>query len=205
MELNGNRHCVLLADLADPDSARALVRSAANGMDGLDLVINNAGVFVEHPPMSTIASDWLESWQKTLNINLLAPALLCHEAAAIMKAAGGGRIINISSRGAFRGEPDAPAYGASKAGLNSMSQSLAQALAGDGILIYAVAPGFVETEMATELLNGPKGDSLRAQSPLGRVARPDEIANLIAFLASPGCDYLTGSIIDINGASYLRN
>ncbi|MCH6573537.1 MAG: SDR family oxidoreductase [Proteobacteria bacterium] len=115
------------------------------------------------------------------------------------------KIINISSRGAFRGEPNAPAYGASKAGLNSMSQSLAQALAGSDIMVYAIAPGFVETEMAFALLDGPDGDAIRAQSPLGRAAKPAEIANTIAFLAGPDTDYLTGTIIDINGASYLRN
>ena len=115
-----------------------------------------------------------------------------------------GRIVNISSRGAFRGEPDSPAYGASKAGLNSMSQSLAVALAPHGIFVGVVAPGWVETDMSTEHLAGPDGDAIRQQSPMNRVAHPDEIARAVVFLASSGIDDLTGCIIDANGASYLR-
>ena len=121
-----------------------------------------------------------------------------------MTAQGGGKIINISSRGAFRGEPQAPAYGAAKAGLNAMSQSLAQALAPHNIMVYAIAPGFVETDMAAIVLDGPEGPAIRAQSPLNRVGRPEEIAGIAVFLAGPGTDYLTGCIIDANGASYLR-
>jgi NAD(P)-dependent dehydrogenase (short-subunit alcohol dehydrogenase family) len=115
-----------------------------------------------------------------------------------------GRIVNVSSRGAFRGEPDHPAYGASKAGLNSMSQSLAQHLAPHGITVAAVAPGFVETDMAAPLLAGPEGDAIRGQSPLGRVATADEVADVVAFLASDRAVITTGAIVDANGASYLR-
>ena len=204
-KLPGEKHITLIADLAEPDECRRLVSAAAAGIGGIDLLVNNAGVFFDHPPATTDSSHWLQSWQQTLAVNLLAPAILCHAAAAIMAKNGGGKIINISSRGAFRGEPNAPAYGASKAGLNSMSQSLAQALAASNIMVYAIAPGFVETEMASALLDGPGGDAIRAQSPLGRAAKPAEIANTIAFLAGPDTDYLTGTIIDINGASYLRN
>ncbi len=118
---------------------------------------------------------------------------------------GGGKIINITSRGAFRGEPNAPAYGASKAGLNAFSQSMAQALAPNNIFIYAVAPGFVETDMAASVLDGPEGDAIRSQSPLDRVARPEEVARVVLFLAGRGTDYLTGGIIDVNGASYMRS
>jgi NAD(P)-dependent dehydrogenase (short-subunit alcohol dehydrogenase family) len=118
---------------------------------------------------------------------------------------GGGRIIAVSSRGAFRGEPDAPAYAASKAGLNAMTQSLARALAPKNVLLYVVAPGWVETEMATAHLEGPDGDAIRAQSPLGRVARPQEVAAAVAFLACDDVEYMTGSIVDLFGASYLRS
>ena len=121
-----------------------------------------------------------------------------------MMKSGSGKIINITSRGAFRGEPNAPAYGASKAGLNAFSQSMAQALAPHNIFVYAVAPGFVETDMSASLLCGPKGDAIRAQSPLNRVARSEEVARVVLFLATEGTDYLTGCIIDVNGASYLR-
>jgi NAD(P)-dependent dehydrogenase (short-subunit alcohol dehydrogenase family) len=117
---------------------------------------------------------------------------------------GGGRIVNVSSRGAFRGEPESPAYGASKAGLNAMSQSLAKKLAKHNIFVGVVAPGFVETDMAAELLTGPEGDGIRNQSPLGRVARPEEVARAVLFLAAEGSEFMTGAIIDVNGASYLR-
>ena len=122
-----------------------------------------------------------------------------------MMGAGGGRIVNVSSRGAFRGEPEQPAYGASKAALNALSQSLAQHLAPYGIFVGVVAPGFVETDMAAERLRGEAGDAIRAQSPLGRVARPEEVAYAVLFLASEGAAFATGAILDVNGASYLRS
>jgi NAD(P)-dependent dehydrogenase (short-subunit alcohol dehydrogenase family) len=118
---------------------------------------------------------------------------------------GGGRIVNVSSRGAFRGEPTAPAYGASKAGMNSMGQSLAKHLAPYNIFVGTVAPGFVETDMAAEILAQPRGEEIRNQSPLGRVAKPEEVAHVALFLASEGAEFTTGTIIDINGASYLRS
>jgi NAD(P)-dependent dehydrogenase (short-subunit alcohol dehydrogenase family) len=121
-----------------------------------------------------------------------------------MAAAGGGRIVNVSSRGAFRGEPNAPAYGASKAGLNSLSQSLARALASKSVLVYCLAPGWVETEMAAEYLTGPRGAEIRDQHPLGRVTQPGEVARTAVFCALDAPAAMTGCIIDINGASYLR-
>jgi NAD(P)-dependent dehydrogenase (short-subunit alcohol dehydrogenase family) len=116
----------------------------------------------------------------------------------------GGRIINVSSRGAFRGEPDQPAYGASKAAMNSMGQSLAVALAPYGIAVAAVAPGYIETDMTTEHLKSERGDAIRAQSPYHRVAQPDEIAAAVYWLASPEAQWASGTIVDLNGASYLR-
>ncbi|MBP6788808.1 MAG: SDR family oxidoreductase, partial [Candidatus Promineofilum sp.] len=125
-------------------------------------------------------------------------------AARHMIAQGGGRIVNVSSRGAFRGEPTGPAYGASKAALNSMSQSLAKHLAPYGISVGVVAPGFVQTDMAREALSGQSGVEIRAQSPFNRVAQPEEVAYAVLFLASEGAEFMTGAIIDVNGASYLR-
>jgi NAD(P)-dependent dehydrogenase (short-subunit alcohol dehydrogenase family) len=118
---------------------------------------------------------------------------------------GGGAIVNVSSRGAFRGEPECPAYGASKAGMNALGQSLALALAPRGISVGTVAPGFVQTEMARRVLDGPGGDAVRAQSPFGRVARPEEVAAAVLWLASPEARFSSGTIIDVNGASYLRS
>ena len=138
-------------------------------------------------------------------VNLLKPANVMYWAIQHMINSGGGRIVNVSSRGAFRGEPEQPAYGASKAGLNSMSQSIAQQVAKHNIYIGVVAPGFVETDMAAKTLSGPEGEKIRHQSPLKRVARPEEVAYTVLFLASEGSEFSTGTIIDVNGASYLRS
>src|SRR5690606_5289957 len=117
----------------------------------------------------------------------------------------GGRIVNISSRGTFRGEPDQPAYGASKAGLNALGQSLAVALAPQGIAVATVAPGFVETDMTSEHPKPPRGDAIRAQSPFRRVARAEEVVAAVLWLASPEAEWTSGAILDLNGASYLRS
>jgi NAD(P)-dependent dehydrogenase (short-subunit alcohol dehydrogenase family) len=203
--LPGNGHLVCGADLAIPAGADALVTEVVRQTGRLDVLVNNAGIFAAHPPLEVNAGDWLKAWQTTLAVNLISPAVLCHAAAGVMAKQGGGRIINIGSRGAFRGEPDCPAYGASKAGLHALSQSLALALAPAGILVYAVAPGFVATDMAEVVLASAAGAGIRAQSPLRRVARPEEVAELVGFLAASEGEFLTGSIVDINGASYLRH
>ena len=204
-DLPGDGHLALGADLTDAAGAGQLVNDVLEAAGRLDVLVNNAGIFEAHPPLDTGPEPWLAAWQRTLSVNLISPAVLCHAAAAHMAERGSGRIINVGSRGAFRGEPECPAYGASKAGLHQLSQSLALALAPSGILVFAVAPGFVATDMARELLESPAGDAIRAQSPLGRVAEPEEVAETVAFLASTGAAALTGSIIDINGASYLRH
>ncbi len=202
--LVGTGHLMLQADLRQAEAVRSLVDTTIAELGRLDVLVNNAGIFRQHPIDAVSFVDWQDAWRDTLAVNLLGPAYLCFHAAAHMMKTGGGRIVNISSRGAFRGEPDAPAYGASKAGLNAMSQSLAKALAVKNIFVYAVAPGFVETDMAAESLAGPRGEEIRRQSPLGRVARPEEVARTVLFLAAPGSEFLTGGIVDINGASYLR-
>jgi 3-oxoacyl-[acyl-carrier protein] reductase len=202
--LEGGGHLALQADLADPEQARRLVQRVVDQLGRIDVLVNNAGIYQEHPVLATSYEDWGRAWRRTIETNLLGPANLLHAAVPHMVAAGGGRIVNVSSRGAFRGEPDHPAYGASKAGLNSLGQSMAQALGPHGIYVTTVAPGFVETDMAAPLLQGPDGDAIRAQSPLNRAATPQEVARVVVFLASPGTEYLTGAIVDVNGASYLR-
>lgn len=203
--LNGNGHVLVQADVASAEGARSLVEITVSQLGGIDVVVNNAGIFLEHKVADVGEDVWQKAWNDTLATNLVGPANVCHAAAQHMIRQGSGRIINVSSRGAFRGEPDAPAYGASKAGLNSMSQSLAVALAPHGIFVGVVAPGFVETDMAASSLQGKGGEAIRRQSPLGRVGRPEEIANAVLFLASEGIDFATGAIIDVNGASYLRS
>jgi NAD(P)-dependent dehydrogenase (short-subunit alcohol dehydrogenase family) len=173
-------------------------------MGHIDILVNNAGVFIEHKIREIDYENWQRSWDKVIKTNLLGPANLTYWASRHMMARGGGRIVNVSSRGAFRGEPDAPAYGASKAGLNAMSQSLAKALAPHKVYICVVAPGWVDTDMATRALSGEQAAEIRDQMPLGRVAQPDEVARTVLFLCSEGTESLTGCIVDINGASYLR-
>jgi len=183
---------------------RSLVGEVIDSLGRIDVLVNNAGIYEEHRILETTAEEWQRIWRRTIDTNLIGPANLIHAAVPHMLSAGGGRIVNISSRGAFRGEPNYPAYGASKAGLNSLGQSLARALGPHGIYVTTVAPGFVETDMAAPYLDGPAGEAVRAQSPLNRAATPDEVARLVVFLASPGTESATGAIVDINGASYLR-
>jgi NAD(P)-dependent dehydrogenase (short-subunit alcohol dehydrogenase family) len=203
--LDGGAHQVVQADLAEAESARSLVETVTRDFGRLDVVVNNAGIYQVHALADIDWDDWQRAWRRTLDANLLGPAHVTYWAARHMIDHGGGRIVAISSRGAFRGEPEAPAYAASKAGLNAMTQSLARALAPRGVLLYVVAPGWVSTDMATAHLEGPEGEAIRAQSPLGRVARPEEVAATVAFLACDDTEYLTGSIVDLFGASYLRS
>ena len=204
-ELPGTGHTLCAGDVGNPDAVSQLVAKTVTDLGGLDILVNNAGIFEAHPVDEVSYEDWQHHWQRTLTINLTGPANLCWHAVQHMRQSGGGRIVNVSSRGAFRGEPRCPAYGASKAGLNALTQSLAQQLAPLGIFVGAVAPGFVETDMASTVLEGPGGDAVRRQSPLGRVAKPEEVAHAVLFLASAGAEFSTGAIIDVNGASYLRS
>ncbi|MEU7882428.1 SDR family NAD(P)-dependent oxidoreductase [Microbispora bryophytorum] len=202
-ELPGEGHAVVQADVADPADARRMVEEAAAALGGIDVLVNNAGVFVHHPITETSYEEWQAVWRETLAVNLVGPANVIWN--AVRHMAPGGRIVNVSSRGAFRGEPDSPAYGAGKAGLNALGQSLAIALAPLGIAVATVAPGFVETDMTNEHLKAPRGDAIRAQSPFGRVARSEEIAAAVLYLASPEAEWASGTIVDLNGASYLRS
>ena len=203
--LAGDGHTTVQADMTDADAVRRAVDSAAERLGRLDVLVNNAGIFFAHPPLTTSYEEWQEAWSRTLATNLVGAANAAFCAIPHLRAAGGGAIVNVSSRGAFRGEPANPAYGASKAGMNAFGQSLALALAPENITVGTVAPGFVQTEMAREVLDGPGGDAVRAQSPFGRVARPEEVAAAVLWLASPEAKFSTGTIIDVNGASYLRS
>jgi NAD(P)-dependent dehydrogenase (short-subunit alcohol dehydrogenase family) len=203
-ELPGEGHLLIQADVARPADAQALVEGVVQSFDGLDILVNNAGIGRHHPINSVNYQEWQTAWDQILATNLLGPANVMYWSVQHMMESGGGRIVNVSSRGAFRGEPEQPAYGASKAGLNALSQSLAQKLAPHNITVGVVAPGFVQTDMAAERLAGPAGDEIRNQSPYGRVARPEEVAHAVLFLASEGSEFSSGAIIDVNGASYLR-
>jgi 3-oxoacyl-[acyl-carrier protein] reductase len=201
--LPGHGHTVVQADLADAEAIRAMVESAAADLGGLDVLVNNAGVYLWHPITEVSYEKWQEVWRDTLAVNLTGAANVTWCAVQHMKETGG-RIVNVTSRGAFRGEPRHPAYGASKAGLNAFGQSMARALAPYRISVATVAPGYVETEMAADDLNSARGAEIRAQSPFNRVATPEEIAAAVVFLASDEAEWASGAILDVNGASYLR-
>jgi 3-oxoacyl-[acyl-carrier protein] reductase len=200
--LAGHGHVVAGADLTDPDAIRRMVDEVAGALGGIDVLVNNAGVFEPHAATETSYEEWQAAWTHTLGVNLLGAANVTW--CVLRHMGAGGRIVNVSSRGAFRGEPKHPAYGASKAGLIAFGQSLARALGDRRIAVSAVAPGFVETDMAADELAGEGGERRRAESPLGRVATPEEIAAAVHYLASPEAELASGAVLDVNGASYLR-
>ena len=202
--LPGDGHITSQADLRDPDAIRRMVDDVANQFGKIDILVNNAGVFVDHPIESTTYEEWQQAWSQTLEVNLIGAANVTWCALQHMPKNGTSRIVNIGSRGAFRGEPKSPAYGASKAALVAFGQSIAKALAPMHIGVTTLAPGFVETEMASRLLDSPEGESIRAQSPFNRVARPEELAKAVFFLASAESEWASGAVLDFNGASYLR-
>lgn len=203
--LDGEGHELFQCDIGDPAAAEELIEAADRTLDGLDVLVNNAGISQRHRFEDIDYATWQATWRRIVDTNLTAAANLSFCAGKKMLARGGGRIVNVSSRGAFRGEPLMPWYGASKAGMNAMGQSLAQALGPGGVFVYTVAPGFVETEMAAAVLASPEGDSIRNQSSIGRVAQPGELGKTIAFLALEAPEFMTGCIVDVNGASYLRS
>ena len=202
--LSGGGHRIYQADVADPNAVKSLVDSVVAEMGGLDILVNNAGIDSDHLIASVSYEEWQSQWAVILATNLVGAANLCYCATQHMIPRGGGRIVNVSSRGAFRGEPTSPAYGASKAGMNAMGQSLAIALAPHGIGIVTVAPGWVDTDMSKEILGSAQGDSIRNQSPLKRVATPEDVAAVVVFYASDETLFSTGAVVDVNGASYLR-
>lgn len=203
-QLAGDGHRTVRADLCDAASVESMVERVTGESGSIDVLVNNAGIYEHHSPLAVDYATWCDAWQRTLGTNLVGAANAAFCAGRHMAAAAGGRIINVTSRGAFRGEPDAPAYGASKAGLNALSQSLALALAPSGVFVFAVAPGFVETAMARPYLTGEMAETIRRQSPLGRVATTEDVAYWVLCLADEKANFATGAIIDVNGASYLR-
>lgn len=200
----GDGHVVVQGDLRDPAAVRSFVDEAAAHLGKIDVVVNNAGVFFSHPIEAATYEQWQQAWNDTLGVNLTGAANVTWCALQHMPRAGGSRIVNVGSRGAFRGEPDSPAYGASKAAIVAFGQSIAKALAPEGIAVTTLAPGFVETDMAKDHLEGETGREIRAQSPFNRVATPQELADAIVFLASSEAEWASGAVLDFNGASYLR-
>ena len=169
------------------------------------MIVNNAGIF-EANPIAAGDADWLAGWERTMRVNLSASAMLCRLAVRHWQAAGrSGRIVNIASRAAYRGDsPDHWHYAASKAGMVAMTKSIARGYAREGILAFAICPGFTMTGMAEDYLASRGGDKLLADIPLGRVAEPEEVAVMARFCALEAPPSMTGAVLDVNGASYVR-
>jgi NAD(P)-dependent dehydrogenase (short-subunit alcohol dehydrogenase family) len=207
--LPGEGHFLVQGDVADPVAAQRIADAAEESLGGVDVLVNNAAVATSeasaHPVAGVSYEDWRAAWRRSLEVNLFGAANVTYCVARHQIDRGaGGRIVNIGSRGAVKGEPEHPAYGAGKAALHALGQSLAVSLAPHGISVTSVAPGFTATERVAGRLSGPPGDALRAQSPFGRVAEPGEIAAAVVHLASPEAAWASGTVLDLNGASYLR-
>ena len=202
--LEGKGHILVQGDIGRPEEARHIVQETVKQTGRIDIVVNNAALIEQFDFDDLSYEEWTSIWDRTLSANLIGHTNVTFCAIHHMKKQGGGRFVNISSRGAFRGEPTAPAYGASKAGINAFGQSMAQALIKHKIFIFTLAPGYVETERVAPILEGRLGKGIKNQSPFGRVAKPKEVAQAAVLLATEGNDFMTGCVVDINGASYLR-
>ncbi|MFC0542914.1 SDR family NAD(P)-dependent oxidoreductase [Kutzneria chonburiensis] len=207
--LPGDGHALVGGDLGDAQAATDVVAEAVSALGTVDVLVNNAAVAptaaTRHDITEVAYEDWVSIWRRTFDVNLFGAANVSWAVARhLIERGAAGSIVNVGSRGAFRGEPEHPAYGASKAALHAMGQSLAVALAPHGIAVSTVAPGFVATERQTAKLAGADGDAVRGQSPFGRVGTPAEVAAAVLYLASPEAVWSSGTILDVNGASHLR-
>lgn len=189
-------------DLALPGAGRELWNHARDMAPNLNGLVNNAGI-AEDVAIDDTDTAWEQNWRRTLDVNLQAPADLCRAAVQHFRKSGGGSIVNISSRAGERGDAmDAWAYAASKGGILALTRTIAKGVAKDNILAYAIAPGWVETDMAPN--PGEIRDKAMAEIPLDKFADPHELGELCAFLLSGKCASATGATFDVNGASYLR-
>ena len=201
----GGGNGLIAGDLSDPQSPRKIWEAALEQLGGrIDVLINNAGIF-EGVAVDATDDEWDAAWARTLQVNLQATASLCRHAINHFRELGGGRIVNVASRAAYRGDsPNHWHYAASKAGMIGMTKTIARAYASDEILVFAVAPGFTVSEMTEEYLTGRGGSQILADIPLGRVTSTTEVAEAIRWLATEAPAASTGSVIDLNGASYVR-
>ncbi|MEV6773770.1 SDR family oxidoreductase [Nocardia sp. NPDC051030] len=199
--LAGDGHVLIGGDVSIAAEAQAIVDTAVAALETVHVLVNNAAINLPHPLPSTDYEEWQRVWRQTVDVNLLGTANVSYCAARHMIERGvPGRIVNVGSRGASRGEPDHPAYGATKAAVHALGQSLALSLAPHNIAVASVAPGFVATERVADRVT----DAVRAQSPFGRVGEPSEIAAAVRYLASPEAIWSSGSVLDVNGASYIH-
>jgi NAD(P)-dependent dehydrogenase (short-subunit alcohol dehydrogenase family) len=195
----------IAADLSQPGAAEGLWREALERLGGrIDALVNNAGIF-EANPVDSPAGAWVAEWERTMRVNLTASAELCRLAVLHFREHEGGRIVNVASRAAYRGDsPQHWHYAASKAGMIGMTKSIARGYAAEGILAFAVCPGFTASEMIDDYMSSRGGQQILADIPLGRVASAAEVAETVRWLAADAPPSATGAVIDVNGASYVR-
>ncbi len=198
----GRKSFVLKGDVANSEHCHSIVQSVVDYYGRLDIVINNAAMG-KKDSVEMHYEDWLTHWQRTLDTNLLSAVNISYCAIRQMQKQRGGKIINIASRSAFRGETEYFAYAVSKAGMINLTRCFARAFAKDGIRVYAIAPGFIEAGMGLEGI-AEYGKEIRAQIPSGKIGSADDVASVVLFLASDLSNYCTGSTIDVNGGSYLH-
>jgi NAD(P)-dependent dehydrogenase (short-subunit alcohol dehydrogenase family) len=201
--LEGEGHLLVQADVAVAEEVRRMVETAGEALGRLDVLVNNAGIFEVTPFDTDNFDEWQDGWKRVLDTNLMSAIHATWAALPIMKANGGGKVINVASRSAFRAETDAPAYAVSKAGMVNLTRCLARAEAKNNILSYCIAPGFVETAMARASVHELGMDALTADIPLGRIATVEDVAGVAAFLASDAANYLAGITIPIAGGSWM--
>ena len=196
---------MIAADLDQPGAAGRLWAEALERLGGrIDVLVNNAGIF-EAAPVDLPAEEWTAGWERTMRVNLTASAELCRLAVLHFSERGGGRIVNVASRAAYRGDsPQHWHYAASKGGMIAMTKSIARGYAADNILAFAVCPGFTASDMVEEYMASRGGQKIVADIPLGRVATAEEVAETVRWLAVDAPPSATGAVIDVNGASYVR-
>ncbi|AGZ44140.1 SDR family NAD(P)-dependent oxidoreductase [Actinoplanes friuliensis] len=207
--LDGDGHVLIGGDVSEAEQAAAVVDHAVTALGGIDVLVNNAAVAPGEDNRHAVAdvsyADWQRAWRRMVDVDLIGAANVTYCFAQHLIGRGApGAVVNVGSRGAFRGEPDYPAYGAAKAGLHAFGQSMAVALAPHGIAVTSVAPGFVSTDRQAGKLAGAAGPSVLAESPFGRVGTPEEVGAAVAYLSSAEATWASGTILDLNGASHLR-
>jgi len=201
--LPGDGHLLVQADIADSEAVRRMVAEAGDAFGRLDVLVNNAGIFEPTPFDTPNFDEWQAGWKLVLDTNLMSAVHATWAVLPRMRAQGGGKVINIASRSAFRAETEAPAYAVSKAGMVNLTRCLARAEAKNNVLSYCIAPGFVETAMARDSVRELGLEALTADIPLKRIATVEDVAGVAVFLASDAANYLTGVTIPVAGGSWM--
>jgi NAD(P)-dependent dehydrogenase (short-subunit alcohol dehydrogenase family) len=199
----GKDAVAIQADVADSAQTESMIDAVIERFGRIDVLVNNAATFEMNPFDGDDYAHWHRAWRRTFDLNIFGAANAAFLSMRSMRKNGGGKIINVASRAAFRGETEFADYGASKAALVNLTRSIARACAKDNIIASCVAPGFIETEMARSELEAHR-EEIERQIPLGRVGNVGDVASVILFLASPMADYLNGVTIDVNGGSWFH-